>query len=111
MKGKAQPTIQMIDRVAEVMKAMSDPMRLKILYRLKQRDYTVNELVEQLECSQANVSRHLGVLKSAGLVGFRQDGASRHYFISDPTVMSICDSVCTTVERKIADDSRATQRR
>jgi ArsR family transcriptional regulator len=84
---------------------MGDPHRLEILYQLREYDLRVKDLVDRLGSSQANISKHLAVLKSAGLIDYRQDGVSRHYHIADATVFSICDAVCCTVERRIEGDA------
>ncbi len=94
------PTIETVSRIAVMLKAMGDPVRLRILYQLRQRECTVNELVAELGCSQANVSKHLSILKSAALVESRTDKQSRVYHVSDPVVNSVCDSVCCAIESK-----------
>jgi ArsR family transcriptional regulator len=86
-------------RVASVMKAMGDPHRLDILYMLRRNEARVKDLVDALGSSQANISKHLAVLRQAGLIDFRQDGVSRYYYIADAAVFSICDAVCDSVER------------
>lgn len=100
-----KPSPELIRRIADVLKAMGEPLRLQILYYLQQREYRVGDLVAQMDCSQANVSKHLAVLKSAGLIGYRQEGSSHTYYISDPTVITICNFVCDAVERRIAHES------
>ena len=94
------PTPQLRGRVASVLRAMGDPHRLEILYLLRQKAARVKDLVELLGSSQANVSKHLTVLKQAGLTDFRQEGVSRYYYITDAAVLSICDAVCDSVERR-----------
>jgi ArsR family transcriptional regulator len=93
------------NRVAAVLKAMGDPHRLEILYQLREKDMRVKELVDNLGSSQANISKHLAILKSTGLIDFRQEGVSRYYHIADSAVFSICDAVCSTVERRIEGDN------
>ncbi len=90
----------MVSHIATMLKAMGDPMRLRILYYLRQREFSVSELVDVLGCSQANVSKHLAILKAAGLVESRTDKQSRLYHVTDPVVNSVCDSVCSSIERK-----------
>lgn len=100
-KSKSEsPSVETVSRITSVLKAMGDPVRLRILYHLRQRERTVSELVAELGCSQANVSKHLAILKSAALVESRTDKQNRLYHVTDPVVNSVCDSVCTSVERK-----------
>ena len=105
------PSPQLRSRVASVLKSMGDPHRLDILYLLRQGEMRVKDLVEALGSSQANISKHLAILKGAGLIDFRQDGVSRHYFIADHTVFTICDAVCGAVERRIEADSTIIEKR
>jgi ArsR family transcriptional regulator len=66
-----------------VMKALSDPNRVKILKMLQHREMCVCELQAALELAQPTVSRHLKVLESAGLVSYKKDGLWVNYRLSD----------------------------
>ena len=59
--------------------ALSDPARRQILELLRGRERSVNELVQRLRLSQPGVSKHLRVLREAGLVRVRPDGRRRWY--------------------------------
>jgi DNA-binding transcriptional ArsR family regulator len=59
--------------------ALSDPTRRRILDLLRERPHLVGELVELLKMSQPGISKHLRVLREAGLVNVRQD-AQRHWY-------------------------------
>jgi len=63
--------------------ALADPTRREVFERLAQRPQAVGELAERLPVSRPAVSQHLKVLKEAGLVTDRPDGARRVYQI-DP---------------------------
>ncbi len=67
-------------------KALSDPTRREILRLLSSRPRTVNEIVEQFELSQPAISRHLAVLRQAGLVSAERAGQSVVYTL-DTTVL------------------------
>jgi DNA-binding transcriptional ArsR family regulator len=58
---------------------LAEPARRRILELLRQRERPVGELVERLELSQPGVSKHLRVLREAGLVRVRPDGQRRWY--------------------------------
>jgi DNA-binding transcriptional ArsR family regulator len=70
-------------------------MRLKIIRLLEGGEMSVGQLVERLESSQANISKHLKVLVSAGVLSRRVQGTSAFYSISDPVILKICDTVCS----------------
>jgi DNA-binding transcriptional ArsR family regulator len=92
---------QLLEKIADRLKAMADPMRLRILHELQGGERCVNDILGSVGGSQANVSKHLSVLKRAGLVDCRREGVSVYYRIDDPTVFAICQSVCSSLEKRI----------
>ena len=99
-----EPSTELFLKLAEVLKAMADPVRLTLLHQLQSGELCVGKLVEGMSCTQANVSKHLGVLKQAGLVTSRRDGNNILYSIGDPAVFDICSVVGGTIERRLASD-------
>ena len=91
------------ERMAARFRALGDPTRLSILERLFRSPASVGEVIEHVGSTQANVSKHLGVLRSQGLVGSRKDGNRTVYSIADPSLERICAVVCAAVGR----DARA----
>ena len=87
--------------VAEYFQALSEPLRLKILNELRQKPHNVNELTSILACSQANVSKHLGVLSRMGLVARDAKGTAAFYRIADPAVYELCDLVCGRIAHRL----------
>jgi len=103
-RASAAPAKEMLlDEIAEWLKAMADPTRLRILHALQEGEKCVNEILEGLRCSQANVSKHLAILRKAGLVDCRREGSSVFYRIADPAVYEICGTVCDSLQRDLAD--------
>src|SRR3712207_3736061 len=90
--------------LGERFKALSEPMRLRLIYALIDREKTVSELVGEIGGSQANVSKHLGVLLEAGLVGRRKQGLNTCYAIADPTVFEVCDIMCGSIQERLQAD-------
>lgn len=88
--------------VAERFKALSEPMRLKLLRSLMDGEKTVSELVEETGGLQANVSKHLGVLLDAGVVGRRKVGLYSHYRITDESTFELCSLVCGSIHDRLA---------
>lgn len=89
--------------VAARFRVLSEPMRIKLLDRLREGDATVQELQEGLGVSQQNVSKHLGVLLNAGMVRREKQGTYSRYAIADPSVFALCDQVCGGLRRQIAE--------
>jgi DNA-binding transcriptional ArsR family regulator len=81
-------------RIAERLKAMADPTRLRLLHQLEQGEICVGDLAVQVGGSQANVSKHLAVLRKAGLVRCRRDGMNVCYAIADRSAFDVCRTVC-----------------
>jgi DNA-binding transcriptional ArsR family regulator len=88
------------DLIAQRFRVLGEPMRVKLLDRLRDGDATVGELQEALGASQQNVSKHLGVLLGAGMVSRTKEGTSARYAIADPTVFDLCERVCGGLRRR-----------
>ena len=82
---------------------IGEPTRIRILDRLREGDATVQDLTEALGASQQNVSKHLGVLAQAGIVGRRKDGNLVRSPRSPTTrVFALCEQVCGGLQRQVA---------
>ncbi len=88
-----------VEIVAARFRALGEPMRIRILDRLRDGERTVGELAEDLETTQQNVSKHIGLLQRAGIVARRRDGVRTPYAIVDPTVFDLCGIVCGGIRR------------
>ncbi|HET6865086.1 MAG TPA: metalloregulator ArsR/SmtB family transcription factor [Solirubrobacteraceae bacterium] len=93
----------LIELIAQRFRVLGEPMRIKLLDRLREGDATVGELQEALGASQQNISKHLGILHAAGMVARTKQGNHAHYSISDPSVFDLCDQVCGGVRRQLQD--------
>ena len=91
-------TLQM---VADRFRVLGDPLRLRLLLALSEGERTVGELTAETGASQANVSKHLSVLLTAGLVSRRKEGLFVHYACADPRVFEICDVVCGSLRDRL----------
>ena len=67
----------------KVMKALSDPNRVKIVKMLQHKLMCVCELREALQISQSSVSKHLKILEEVGLVDYKKDGLWVNYYLTD----------------------------
>jgi DNA-binding transcriptional ArsR family regulator len=105
-RGRDNLSEKALEKVAERFKALSEPMRLRLVYALMDGEKTVSQLVEQTGGLQANVSKHLGVLLDAGILGRRKEGTSAYYRISDKSVFELCDLVCGSIEERLAAELR-----
>ena len=76
-----------------VFHALADPIRLEIINYLRQGERCVCEIVPHLNLIQPLVSRHLKILKDAGIVRCRKDGTKRMYVIVDQRIFNIVDAL------------------
>lgn len=78
---------------AAISKTMANPLRLALLYFLKDGEKTVNELARLVGASQSNVSQHLALLRQREIVKTRKIGSSVYYSVSSPKISQACDMV------------------
>ena len=89
--------------VAQRFRVLGEPMRIRLLDRLREGSATVSELQEATGASQQNVSKHLGVLLGVGFVTRERDGNFVRYSIADPWVFELCEHVCGGMQRQLGD--------
>ena len=89
----------MLDQLAERFKALAEPHRLAMLSTLHGGELSVGKLVEETGLGQANVSKHLDVLRRYGFVARRKEGLNVFYRLADKDVFRICDIMCGRVAR------------
>ncbi len=102
--SKAMPP-EALELVAARFRALAEPMRLRLLNVLMEGERSVTQLVEATGAGQANVSKHLSVLREANMVAFRKEGPTTIYFIADPMLFELCNLVCRQLKTEF--DSKA----
>ena len=95
--------------IAGRFRVLAEPMRLRLLHSLSDREMSVSELVEATGAGQANVSKHLGIMLDAGLVGRRKEGLNVFYRVADPSVFEMCEAVCSSLGERLAAHREAIQ--
>ncbi len=95
------------DEVAELIarrfKLLSEPTRIKLLDRLRGGEASVQELAAGVGTTQQNVSKHLGALAEAGVLGRRKQGNFVYYRVIDEGIWELCHDVCGSVERRLGE--------
>ena len=79
----------LVDLIARRFRVLGEPMRIKLLDRLRDGEASVQELQQATGASQQNVSKHLGVLLAAGLVSRTKEGTFARYAIADQGVFTL----------------------
>jgi DNA-binding transcriptional ArsR family regulator len=93
----------LVELIAERFRVIGEPMRIRLLDLLRDRDATVQELADALGTTQQNASKHLLVLHRAGIVSRRKEGTSVFYSIEDESVYALCEQVCGGLARQLAE--------
>ena len=93
----------LIELIAHRFRCLAEPMRIALLDRLRDGEATVTDLTQATGASQQNVSKHLGVLLSAGIVSRTKRGTSSVYAIADEGVFEMCELVCGSRRRQLDD--------
>ena len=80
-----------IERASRSLKAMSHPLRLKILCTLGDQEISVQDIVEHVGTSQSNISQHLAILRDKGILFSRKDANRVYYKVGDARTLALID--------------------
>jgi len=78
---------------AEMCKVFSNSIRLEILELLRDKRLSVTELIIKTKLSQANISQHLSIMKSKGIVISERNGKNIYYKLSNPKIIKAFDII------------------
>jgi DNA-binding transcriptional ArsR family regulator len=93
----------LVELIAKRFRVIGEPMRIRLLDRLRDGAATVQELTDATGASQQNVSKHLGVLLQAGIVSREKQGNFARYAIADESVFELCEQVCGGLRRQLTE--------
>ena len=91
----------LVELIARRFRVIGEPMRIRLLDRLRDGEATVGELSEALSASQQNISKHLAVLADVGILGRRKAGNHVFYRVIDEGVFALCEEVCGSVQQQL----------
>lgn len=93
---------------AEVCKILGSPSRIKILEALSDGEKPVSELSEILGLRQANVSQHLALMRSKGVLKTRKEGTRIFYRVSNPKIIQACNLMKQVLLEQIKENEELT---
>ena len=93
----------LVELIARRFRVLGEPLRIKLLDRLRDGSATVGELADSAGASQQNVSKHMAVLLDAGMVSRAREGNFTRYAIADPTIFDLCEQVCGGLRQQLSD--------
>ncbi|MBD3266611.1 metalloregulator ArsR/SmtB family transcription factor [bacterium] len=91
---------EILDLIAQRLKAMSDPTRLRIIQLLREKELSVGEIAEQAGLKHGTASANLNALHRAGLVASRKEGTKVLYRIGNQMVFKVCDGICESLKQE-----------
>jgi DNA-binding transcriptional ArsR family regulator len=90
-------TPEQFEQIALLFKVLGEPMRLRILQAVCHSPRFVGEIVELTGATQPNVSKHLALLVSSGVLRRRRLGQRVSYALRSPLVTRLCELVCASL--------------
>jgi len=94
---------------AEMCKVFSNPIRLEILNLLRDKEMSVTELINTSKLSQANISQHLSIMKSKGIVISKRDGKMIYYRLSNPKIIKAFDIIKEVLTERLEKSRKIMQ--
>jgi len=91
---------------AEVLKALAQPTRLKILELLRHGERCICEIVPAINGEQSNISRHISVMQKSHLVATRKDGVKVMVRVRDPKIFEIFDKVGAILKNQMKEQEK-----
>ena len=84
-----------VNRASEILKAMAHPIRLKVLCSIKDQEVSVSDIVDLVGSSQSNISQHIDILRSKGIVESRREGNRILCRVSDLDILELISHMKT----------------
>ena len=97
---------RVLELKAEILKALAQPTRLKILELLRNGEKCICEIVPAINGEQSNISRHISLMQKSNLVTTRKDGVKVMVKVSDPRVFEILDSIALLLKKQIIETGK-----
>jgi DNA-binding transcriptional ArsR family regulator len=97
---------RVLELKAEILKALAQPTRLKILELLRNGEKCICEIVPALNGEQSNISRHISLMQKSNLVNTRKDGVRVMVKVKDPEIFDILDRVSLILKNQMNEQNR-----
>jgi DNA-binding transcriptional ArsR family regulator len=96
-----QAARKIFEMQCQICKAMAHPMRLEIVDLLNRKDMSAANLIEELETSKANLSKHMTILLQAGIADAARDGRQVSYHLTYPEIHEACRIMRSILYRRL----------
>jgi len=88
-----------LEELAECLKVLTHPVRIRILEELKGRSVCVGELCQRIGASQSNISQHLTLLRYQGWIKKRRETVYNYYSLSNKNISSALEEICEIISQ------------
>lgn len=97
---------RVLELKAEILKALAQPTRLKILQLLRNGEKCICQIVPAINGEQSNISRHISLMQKSNLVTTRKDAVKVMVKVKDPRVFEILDSISIMLRNQMSEQNR-----
>lgn len=91
---------------SDFLKALAHPARLAIIENLKKGESSVGQLVKDLGLEQSGLSKHLAILRQAGILASRQEKVNVYYSIKDKDIFLVLRPIAEILRKKLQESER-----
>ncbi len=93
----------LFEKQAEITKAIAHPLRIAIVDFLKDGEQCVCDIAESVGSERSNVSRHLAVMVTAGILGYRKEGLKVIYKLKTPCVLRFFSCITSVLKQQVKE--------
>ena len=106
-KAKTLPADSLVFRIkADFLKSLAHPSRLAVIEYLKNGEASVGQMVKDLGIEQSSLSKHLAVLRQAGILNARQEKVSVYYSIKDEDLFLVLRPIAEILRKKVRESEQ-----
>ncbi|MBD3346938.1 MAG: metalloregulator ArsR/SmtB family transcription factor [Chitinivibrionales bacterium] len=88
---------------AQIMKALAHSTRLFIVHRLAEREHCVCELTDLIGADISTVSKHLSIMKNAGIIGSERRNTNIYYSLKMPCILNFFSCANEVLKKKLEE--------
>lgn len=104
MRQKIMASEELVFKIkADFLKCLAHPARLAVIEYLKTREASVGRIVSALKLEQSGLSKHLSLLRQAGIVTSRQEGVTVYYSIRDRDVFKVLRPIAEMLRKRLRE--------
>lgn len=101
-----QKKLFLYEKQAEIAKAIAQPYRIAIIDFLKDEEQCVCDIAEHIGAGRSNVSRHLSVMFSAGILSYRKDGLKVMYSLKTPCILGFFECITSCLKEQAKENQK-----